>query len=77
MASIKFIHRDDEELKITGKEVVPKELSAKLTNSKGEVIYYVDRNYGLGKGWISKMNFKNSHPLKPNLVELKFEIERD
>jgi hypothetical protein len=74
MASIK-----DEEVDnpVIGIPQVPKKLSKQLSNQDGtEIVYFVDKNYGLSNGLTTAMNFSILHPISPNMCELKCEIER-
>lgn len=72
---IKMEHPEDE--KIVSNFKVSKSISKVLVKEDGtEKIYFIDRDYGLAKGWFPKMNFKNEHPLDPNMVEVDIVLER-
>ena len=56
---------------------VPKKLSARLSKEDGSnVIYFIDKDYGIKEGLSSVMNFKVIHPSRPNLCEIKISLER-
>lgn len=78
MASIKvYMKNEDKEVQIKGTPRVPFSKSAKLSKEDGsKTIYFVDKDYGLKNGLISKMNFKIIHPTRPNLCEITIPIER-
>tara|TARA_B110000285_G_scaffold98077_1_gene111886 strand:- start:1473 stop:1715 length:243 start_codon:yes stop_codon:yes gene_type:complete len=78
MASIKVFMKDEEVDKpVVGIPQVPKKLSKQLSNQDGtEIVYFVDKNYGLSNGLATAMNFSILHPMSPNMCELKCKIER-
>lgn len=76
-ASIKVYMKEEKEKKIKGIPQVPTELSAKLVKEDGSnTIFFIDKDYGIKMGLMSKMDFKITHPSKPNLCEIKIPIER-
>ena len=76
-ASIKVYMKEEKEKKIVGTPKVDSKLSKKLIHpSTGEIVYYVDKNEGMRLGLITKMNFKNIHPIAQNMCEITIEIER-
>jgi|TARA_B110000977_G_C10860891_1_gene409723 hypothetical protein len=78
MASIKVFMKDEEKDKpVIGIPQVPKKLSKQLSNQDGtEIVYFVDKNYGLSNGLATAMNFSILHPMSPNMCEIKCKIER-
>ncbi len=78
MASIKVVMKDEEKDKpVIGIPQVPKKLSKQLSNQDGtEIVYFVDKNYGLSNGLATAMNFSILHPMSPNMCEIKCKIER-
>ena len=78
MASIKVFMKDEEVDKpVVGIPQVPKKLSKQLSNQDGtEIVYFVDKNYGLSNGLATAMNFSILHPMSPNMCEIKCKIER-
>jgi hypothetical protein len=77
-ASIKVYMKDEEKDKpVVGIPQVPKNVSKRLKNQSGtEIVYFVDKNYGISNGLKSEMNFSILHPMYPNMCEIKCEIER-
>jgi hypothetical protein len=56
---------------------VPKKLSARLSKEDGsQVIYFIDKDYGIKEGLENVMDFKVLHPSRQNLCEIKISIER-
>ena len=77
MASIKVYMKEEGEKKIKGTPKIPFNLSAKLSKEDGsKTVYFVDKDYGIKEGLMSKMNFKTIHPTRPNLCEITIPIER-
>ena len=47
--------------------VLVKKIHVKMVkNSKGEVLNFIEKNFGIKKGLSEGMKFSNLHPLKPN-----------
>ena len=77
MASIKVYMKEEKEKKIVGTPKVSSKLSKKLLHpTTGAEIYFIDKNEGMRLGLISKMNFKNIHPILENMCEITINIER-
>jgi hypothetical protein len=78
MASIKVYMKNEEgEKKIKGTPKVPSKLSAKLSKEDGsKTIYFIDKDFGIKEGLMSKMDFKVIHPTRANLCEITIPIER-
>lgn len=78
MASIKVYMKNEEKEKvIKGTPQIPSNLSAKLSKMDGnQVIYFVDKDFGIKQGLSSKMKFNSTHPSRPNLCEIIIPIER-
>lgn len=78
MASIKvYMKNEEREKQIKGTPKVPFSKSAKLSKEDGsKTVFFVDKDYGLKNGLMSKMNFKILHPTRPNLCEITIPIER-
>ena len=76
-ASIKVYMKEEKERVIKGVPQVPVSLSAKLSKEDGsKTVFFIDKDYGIKAGLISKMDFKIIHPSRPNLCEIKIPIER-
>jgi hypothetical protein len=76
-ASIKVYMKDEKERVITGTPQVPFSLSAKLSQLNGnQVVYFIDKDYGIKNGLSSRMKFYSLHPTRPNLCEITIPIER-
>ena len=68
---------DEREIVIKGTPQVPFSLSARLSKVEGnEVIYFVDKDFGIKNGLSSKMRFNILHPTRPNLCEITIPIQR-
>ena len=68
---------DEREIVIKGTPQVPFSLSAKLSKVEGnQVIYFVDKDFGIKNGLSSKMRFNILHPTRPNLCEITIPIQR-
>lgn len=50
---------------------VSKELACKLTSLETEeILFFIDRNHGIKRGWIDQMNFNVSHPTKTDMCQI-------
>jgi hypothetical protein len=68
---------DSEERLPKGTPQVPHKLSARLSKLDGnQVIYFVDKDFGIKNGLSSRMRFNILHPTRPNLCEITIPIER-
>ena len=68
---------DEMEIVIKGTPQVPLSLSARLSKVEGnEVIYFVDKDFGIKNGLSPKMRFNILHPTRPNLCEITIPIQR-
>lgn len=68
---------DEREIVIKGTPQVPHSLSARLSKVEGnQVIYFVDKDFGIKNGLSSKMRFNILHPTRPNLCEITIPIQR-
>ena len=68
---------EESEKKIKGTPKVPITLSAKLSKEDGsKTIYFIDKDFGIKEGLMSKMDFKVIHPTRPNLCEITIPIDR-
>lgn len=77
MASIKVYMKEEREKVIKRTPRVPVNLSAKLVKEDGsKTIHFIDKDFGIKEGLMSKMNFKIIHPTRPNLCEITIPIER-
>ena len=77
MASIKVYMKEEKERVIKKTPQVPTSLSAKLSREDGsKTIFFIDKDYGIKEGLMSKMNFNIVHPTRPNLCEITIPIER-
>ena len=69
--------KEEKEKVIKGTPQVPFNLSAKLSKEDGsKTIYFVDKDFGIKEGLMSKMNFNIIHPTRPNLCEITIPIQR-
>ena len=68
---------EEEEVKIKGKPAVPFHLSKKVSSIEGtEVIYFIDKTWGLDNGLQTKMNFNSIFPTDENYCEITIPIDR-
>jgi hypothetical protein len=76
-ASIKvFMKGEDKEKKIVGTPKVPKEMSKCFTKEDGTQLYYIDKDYGIKHGLMSKMDFRNPLVTNPDMCKITIKIER-
>ena len=76
-ASIKvFMKNEDKEKKIIGTPKVPTEMSKCFTKKDGKKIYYIDKDYGIKQGLMSKMDFRNPLTTNPDMCEITIKIDR-
>lgn len=76
-ASIKVYMKEEKEKVIKRTPRVPINLSVKLVKEDGsKTIYFINKDFGIKEGLMSKMNFKIIHPTRPNLCEITIPIER-
>jgi hypothetical protein len=62
-----------EELEIA----IPMDKSKSLTSTKtGEIIYFVDKKYGMKNGLMDMMIFSSIHPIYTDMCEIKGNIIR-
>jgi hypothetical protein len=68
---------EKEEERIIRAFSVSKELSKKLINpDTGEVLYFIDRDFGLKRGLQSVMDFRNPLTIDPNMVRIRIKLNR-
>lgn len=77
-ASIKvYMKNEQKEQRIVGTPKVPKEQSKQLQSiATGQLIYYIDRNYGIANGLKSKMKLADWYPSDDRFCEITIPIER-
>lgn len=76
-ASIKVYMKEEKEKVIKRTPRVSVNLSAKLVKEDGsKTIYFIDKDFGIKEGFMSKMDFKTIHPTRSNLCEITIPIER-
>lgn len=77
MASIKvFMTNEDKEKKIVGTQTVAKKLSKKLVSKDGTIIYFIEKDHGVKRGFMSRMKFANEHPLDGDYCEIELTLDR-
>jgi hypothetical protein len=75
--SIKLIPiQDEKEKEIVGVQKVDKRLSKRVTKTDGTVINFIQKDHGVKRGFMKKMNFNIEHPLDKTFCEITIEIER-
>jgi len=47
-----------------------------VSKETGEVIYFIDKNYGIKHKLTGKMDFTTVHPIHTNMCEIKGDITR-
>lgn len=68
---------EEEEIIIKGKPKVPFNMSKKVSSIEGtEVIYFINKNWGLANKLISKMNFGVVFPTDEDFCEITIPIDR-
>jgi len=77
MAGIKFVDSSEDEVIITGTPRVPFNMSKKVSSVEGtEVIYFINKNWGIANRLNSKMNFRSLFPTDEDFCEITIPIDR-
>ena len=77
MAGIKFVHKDDKEVKLKGTPKIPFNKSKKLSSMDGsQVLYYVDVETAFKMKLDTFCNFTQKHPQNESYVVITVPIER-
>jgi len=77
MAGIKFVDSSEDEVIITGTPRVPFNMSKKVSSVEGtEVIYFINKNWGIANRLNSKMNFSSLFPTDEDFCEINIPIDR-
>jgi hypothetical protein len=67
----------NEDTEIKGIITVPIAKSKSLVSKKtGEIVYFIDKNYGIKNKLMHKMNFSSIHPVHSNMCEITVPIVR-
>ena len=76
-ASIKvFMKGEEKEKKIIGTPDVPISMSKKFSKEDGTVLYYVHKDWGIKRGLMSKMDFKNELVTDDSFCLITIDINR-
>jgi hypothetical protein len=68
---------EEDEVKIKGTPSVPFHLSKKLSSIEGaDIIYFIDKTWGLDNGLQTKMNFNSVFPTDEDFCEITIPILR-
>ena len=68
---------EEEEIIIKGKPKVPFHMSKKVSSIEGtEVIYFINKNWGMANKLITKMNFNTVFPTDEDFCEITIPIDR-
>jgi len=54
---------------------IKKEFVKRVTNSKGEILHFIEKNFGIRRGLTEGMKFGITHPLKTNFCLITTNIE--
>jgi hypothetical protein len=54
---------------------IKKEFIKRVTNTKGEILNFIDKNFGISRGLTEGMKFGITHPLKTNFCLITTNIE--
>ena len=71
----KMIPNEDEVVNI--KNSTAAKSKTKVVHRGEKSIYFIERDYGMKLGWISKMNFQREYPLDANYVEIDLVLVRE
>ncbi len=71
-----YMTNEEKPKKIVGTPEVDMKLSKKLTNQKGDVIFFIQKKHGIARGFMHKMDFTNLHPLDDKFCEITIKIDR-
>jgi hypothetical protein len=55
--------------------LVKKDYIKTLKNSKGEILHFIDKNFGISRGYTDGMKFAQVHPLKSNFCLITSNIK--
>lgn len=68
---------EEEEIIIKGIPKVPFHMSKKVSSIEGtEVIYFINKNWGMANKLITKMNFNTVFPTDEDFCEITIPIDR-
>lgn len=77
MAGIKFVHKDDKEVKLKGKPKVPFNKSKKLSTMDGsQSLFYIETEIAFKMKLDSFVDFTQKHPQYGNYALITVPIER-
>jgi len=77
MAGIKFVHKDDKEVKLKGTPKIPFNKSKKLSSMDGsQVLYYVETETAFKLKIDSKLDFSQKHPQYSDFHLITIPIDR-
>jgi|TARA_B110000858_G_C17665233_1_gene409222 hypothetical protein len=77
MAGIKFVHNDDQEVKLNGTPNIPFKKSKKLSSMDGsQVLYYIDVETAFKMKLDTFCDFTQKHPQTESYVLITVPIER-
>ena len=77
MAGIKFVHKEEKQIKIKGTPNVPFTKSKKLSSMDGsQVLYYIDVETAFKMKLDTFCDFTKKHPLTKSYVVITVPIER-
>ena len=77
MAGIKFVHKDDKEVKLKGTQKIPFNKSKKLSSMDGsQVLYYIDVETAFKMKLETFCDFTQKHPQTDSYVLITVPIER-
>lgn len=54
---------------------IKREYIKTLRNSKGDIMNFIDKNFGISRGFINTMKFSQVHPMKPTFCLITSSIE--
>ena len=77
MAGIKFVHKEEKQIKLKGKPKVPVNKSKKLSTMDGsQVLYYVETETAFKLKIDSKLDFSQKHPQYSDFHLITIPIDR-
>ena len=77
MAGIKFVHKDDKEVKLKGTPKIPFNKSKKLSSMDGgNTLYYIDTEVAFRMKLENFVDFTQKHPQNSNYAVITIPIER-
>jgi len=70
-----FMKNEEKEKPIIGVPKINREYVKTATKSDGTKMVFINKDHGIKRGFMSKMDFKTTHPLHPSFCVITIPIE--